>query len=250
MLFRTFAVHIRLDLTVDIGLIFLVFWAYSASVFAMKRRLYPWTIAPGPLPREPWRKGYEGMIFFSPDYWWAWRMKMRLKAGAPERVRARLLKRYVIRNNRINLVFSLFLAAVCVVSKELWPESLLFMAAGTAAVIRFVSRSVEIAYAFGRDVLQTHPSSTKLRKAQRVRLTLFSYLEIFLYSMAAYTMLPTVPSAREALILSLNVGTLTNVGYAYAHPETPLVVILVFGQVISTLSLVVLSLAAYLSRTK
>jgi hypothetical protein len=234
----------------DPALTFVAFWVYTAAVLAMKHRLYPWAAAPGPLPRERWRKGYESMIFFSPDYWWAWRMKMRLKAGAPERVRARLLRHYVIRNNRMNVRFSLFLAAVCVVLKELSPDSLLFHAAGTVAVIRFVSRGVEIAYAFGRDVLQTRASSTNLRTGQRVRLTLFSYLEIFLYSMAAYTMLPTVLSAREALILALNVGTLTNVGYAYPDSETPLVVTLVFGQVIATLSLVVLSLAAYLSRTK
>jgi hypothetical protein len=234
----------------DPGLAFLTFWAYFAVVLLLKYHLYPWAVAPGPFPRERWRTGHECMIFFSPDYWWAWRMKMRLAAGAPKKIRADLLKAYVLSNNRMNLVFSLFLAAVCVVAKELWSQSLIFEIVGVAAVVRFVSRSIEIAYAFGLDVLQTHPSSTRLRKEERVRLALFSYLEIYLYSMAAYTVLPTVTSAREALILSLNVGTLTNVGYAYSRADTPFIVILVFGQVIVTLSLVVLSLAAYLSRRK
>jgi hypothetical protein len=235
---------------VDPALTFVIFWAYTAFVFALKRRLYPWAIAPGPFPRERWRTGHEAMIFLSPDYWWALRMKLRLAAGAPARMRARLLTRYVIRNNNVNVLFSLFLTAACMVVKQLWPESLLFEIVGTVAIVRFVSRSIEIAYAFSRDVLQARPSSTRLRKGQRIRLTLVSYLEIFLYSTAAYTMLPTVTSAREALIFSLNVGTLTNVGYAYAPPEPPLVVILVFGQVFTTLSLVLLSLAAYLSRAK
>lgn len=239
-----------LDIAMDPALTFVMFWAYTTIVFALKHHLYPWAIALGPFPRECWRTGHEVMIFLSPDYWWALRMKLRLAAGAPERMRARLLKRYVIRNNRINLLFSLFLTAACMVFKELYPGSLLFKAVGTLALIRFVSRSIEIAYAFGRDVLQNRPSSTKLRKGQRIRLALLSYLEIFIYSAAAYIMLPTVSSAHEALILSLNVGTLTNVGYAYTPPQPPPVVALVFGQVFATLSLVVLSLAAYLSREK
>lgn len=175
---------------------------------------------------------------------------MRLKAGAPSRMQARLLKRYVIKNNKANLIFSLFLTAISTVTKELNPGSTLFEIASTLAIIRLISRSIEISYAFGRDVIQKNNNATKLRKEQRIKLALSSYLEIFIYSAGAYTALPGVGSASEAIILSLNVGTLTNVGYAYTTPGNSLAVNIIFCQVITTLSLAVLSLAAYLSRQK
>lgn len=234
----------------DPALVFTTFWLYTAVVFFVKRYLYPWKDALGSFPREPWHTGHECTIFFSPDYWWALRFKRRLAAAAPRGQRAALLKHYVVSNNRMNVFFSLAVAVLCGTGKELWPESIVFLISGIAAVMRFISRSFEIVYAFGSDVFQTSRTSTGLRKEERVRLALLSYFEIYVYSAAAYTLLPAVPHVWDALILALNVGTLTNVGYAYSVKDAGLPMNIVFVQVFATLSLVVLSLAAYLSRRK
>ena len=50
--------------------------------------------------------------------------------------------------------------------------------------------------------------------------------------------------------MALNVGTLTNVGYAFIGSDASFVTNIVFVQVFATLSLVILSLAAYLSRNE
>ncbi|MES2183844.1 MAG: hypothetical protein V4505_04775 [Pseudomonadota bacterium] len=236
------------------ALVFCIFWLYSLGVYLTKRRLYPWALVGGPLPREPWRPGQEFSICISPDYWWARRFKYRLQAAATAAARADLLKAYVVTNNRMNLCLSMATALICLLAKAQWPGSLFFHVAAAVAVVRFFSRSYEITYAFGLDVLQTataERTATGLRKEERVRLALLSYFEIYLYAAAAYTALPAVRNAGEALTLSINVGTLTNVGYVYAMGPAgspSFVLNIVFVQVITTLSLVVLSLAAYLAR--
>jgi hypothetical protein len=234
----------------DPALVFCVFWMYSGFVWWLKWCLYPHAAVVDPLPRAEWRPGQELAVVISPDYWWALRFKHRLDAAAPAGRKKELRKRFVESNNYLNLGFSLVLALLCLWLRAFAPDSLLFPVASTAAMIRLVSRSYEIAYAFGRDVFQTGKSSTGLNKHQRVRLALLSYLEIYAYSAAAYTALPTLKTAADAVTLSLNVGTLTNVGYAFGCNPAPFVVNIVFFQVITTLSLVVLSLAAYLGRKK
>ena len=224
------------------------FFVYSFVVYLLKRRLYPFGREVEPLPSTPWRTGQEHALILSPDYWWALRFKYRLADSVPLDQRDELLKAYVVANNRFNVIFSISLTALSLAAMQLGPSSSAFACLSAVAVIRFFSRSYEIAYAFGCDVLQKQPSSTGLTKQERVRLALLSYFEIYVYSAAAYTILPTVTGVQDVLTLALNVGTLTNIGYAFLKPDTPFVVNLVFVQVIATLSLVVLSLAAYLSR--
>lgn len=116
------------------------------------------------------------------------------------------------------------------------------------AIFRYISRSFEISYAFGKDVLQENHPSSGLGKYDRIKLALMSYMEIFIYSASAYLILPTVKEPIDALSLSFNVGSLTNVGFAFGQ-DADLLSNMVFVQVFCTLSLVVLSLASYLSRT-
>lgn len=153
-------------------------------------------------------------------------------------------------NNRVNVCLSVTLCVLVFLlasfSATSWTFSLILL----VAIVRFVSRSFEITYAFGRDVLQDSVTTTRLTKYERIKLALISYIEIFSYSAAAYLLLPTVAGPADAITLSLNVGTLTNVGYAFSKPDAPLIVNIVFIQVFTTLSLVVLSLASYLSREK
>lgn len=226
------------------------FFLYSVLVYAIKRILYPFDMEPACPCIMPWRKGQEHALFVSPDYWWAFRFKSRIADKVDLACRAEVLKAYVIANNTFNVRFSGVLVVLCLVTALLDRSSSLFQLLSAIAVVRMLSRSYEIAYAFGRDVLQQEPSATGLKKNERVRLALLSYFEIFLYSAAAYTCLPTVGHALDAITLALNVGTLTNVGYAFAAKDVTFVVNLVFVQVITTLSLVVLSLASYLSRNE
>ena len=119
---------------------------------------------------------------------------------------------------------------------------------------RFLSRSIEITLAFTRDVLRNSRDRSALHRHGRLRLALTSYLEIFLYAAAFYgALLSLAPGAKtgfvmgQAVVMSLSIGTLTNVG-AYVDASQGLGAWLLFVQVITTLSLVVLSLALYASR--
>jgi hypothetical protein len=59
---------------------------------------------------------------------------------------------------------------------------------------------------------------------------------------------PQVTGFADAAVLSLNIGTLTNVGYAFPSTKISMYMNFVFIQVFTTMSLIILSLASYLSR--
>ena len=232
------------------GVFIFAFFLYSIIVYIAKRRLYPFDKEFLPCPIVEWQRGHEHALIVSPDYWWAFRFKTRIKGRIQNANIKESLKSYVEINNKFNFYFSIVLAIACLAFYPPNPGSVLSQTLFALALIRLFSRSYEIAYAFGCDVFQQYESSTGLKKHERIRLALISYFEIFFYSAAAYASLPTITSASEAVTLTLNVGTLTNVGYAFSKSETPFVTNIVFVQVFTTLSLVVLSLAAYLSRNE
>jgi hypothetical protein len=164
---------------------------------------------------------------------------------------------FIICCNRLNLWLSL---AFCVGSLLLVPLDTPW-ATFWAALCgwRFLSRSIEITLAFARDVLRNprvHTDRSALHRHGRLRLAMTSYLEIFLYAAAFYgALLSLVPWAEtgfvmgRAVVMSLSIGTLTNVG-AYVCASQGPGAWLPFVQVITTLSLVVLSLALYASRDR
>ncbi|HCL5270748.1 TPA: hypothetical protein N2G33_002975 [Salmonella enterica] len=212
--------------------------------------LYPFKKELSPPLISIWQTGHERKFFITPDYWWAFRFKSRLKANiTDERVKDEL-KSYVIINNKINLGVSFIIMVLIFVVNEYAHDYIYSKVLLCIAFIRFISRSYEITYAFVCDIFQQQESVTGLNKHERIRLALFSYLEIFFYSAAAYMLLPQITSAYDAVTMSLSVGTLTNVGYAFnfCGQNVPFITNIVFVQVFSTLSLVVLSLAVYLSR--
>lgn len=118
------------------------------------------------------------------------------------------------------------------------------------AVTRFISRSIEITYAFIKDAFQSpgDSSATNLTKTERIKLAAKSYVEIYFFSAPAYLILQKCIDPWAAMSLSLNVGTLTNVGLAFIDTSKALEANIVFFQVFTTLSLVVLSFAMYLAR--
>jgi hypothetical protein len=181
-------------------------------------------------------------MFFSPGYWLA----MNCKRNSPRKLgcialRARLISNY----NVWNLLLSgLLLVAVTAVQREgfcFLNITIYFIA------WRFISRSIEIALAFGNDIT-TSISASKLPNTARIKLAFKSYLEIFLFSAAYYSVSSSVLEGfRCSLMASLYVGTLTNVSWVADKLPIPH---FVFLQVFATLSLVLLSIAGYLGKVK
>lgn len=215
---------------------------YYLVVFAMKLMTYP------RLPQHllPLSKDYGITMIFSPDFWFANAFKNRIKEFVPNEEPNLFLKGYIKNNNSGNLLLSsvIFLLLISHHSDE---SSTIYGILLSMALVRYASRSYEISYAFGRDVLQPNFTLSGLNKFERIKLALLSYTEIFIYSASAYLALPAVRDPIDALSMSLNVGSLTNVGVAFGQGTTFFHNI-VFVQVFCTLSLVVLSLASYLSR--
>jgi len=230
------------------GTVALAFFAYALAVFAVKRATYPrHAEPPRPFPLG-WEQGHEYALAVSQDFWWAKRFKSRIKQFQPEELRAASMRRYVEVNNRLNLWISVALTASIFIAYAVARHSATYQLLLAAGVIRLISRSFEVAYAFGRDVLQHAENTTGLDKFERIKLALVSYVELFVYSAGAYLVLPTTKGPVEAVAISLNVGTLTNVGFAFPDRNYLVCNGIVFIQVFATLSLVVLSLASYLSR--
>lgn len=230
------------------GTVALAFFAYAVAVFAVKRATYPRQVEPTrPFPLG-WERGHEYALAVSQDFWWAKRFKSRIKQFQPAQLRTNSLRRYVEVNNRMNLWISIALTASIFVACAVARHSVGYQLLLAAGVIRLISRSFEVAYAFGRDVLQQSENTTGLNKFERIKLALVSYIELFIYSAGAYLVLPTTKGPMEAVAISLNVGTLTNVGFAFPDRHNLIWNGMVFIQVFATLSLVVLSLASYLSR--
>lgn len=112
---------------------------------------------------------------------------------------------------------------------------------------RFLSRSLEISRAFVDDVLNKENKSG-IDQSTRIKLALISYVEIYLYSAALYSVIsPSLASLEAATLGSLYVGTLTNIVFVTDNIE---IKHLVFVQIFATLSLIVLSIAGYLSNAK
>jgi hypothetical protein len=217
---------------------------YYFVVFAMKSMTYPRPAQ----HRMPFSKDYWITMIVSPDFWFANTFKNRIKQFVPNEEVQPSLKEYIKSNNSWNLLLSsiLFLLLIAHHSDQ---TSTIYSILLSMAMVRYVSRSYEITYAFGKDVLQPNLTLSGLDKFERIKLALLSYTEIFIYSASAYLVLPAVREPIDALSMSLNVGSLTNVGFAFGQ-DASFFHNMVFVQVFCTLSLVALSLASYLSRTE
>lgn len=230
------------------GIFITAFFCYALLVFVLKRMSCPTSTEPRRPYLHDWQRGHEYTLLVSQDFWWAKRFKSRIKQFEPKSTIENSLGCYVKTNNQLNLWASLALTTCLFLAQAHWHDLLLFKLLLAMAIFRFTSRSFEITYAFGCDVFQKSASTTGLDKLERIKLALVSYFEIFVYSAAAYLALPSVNEPLEAITMSLNVGTLTNVGFAFPDRCALLYNNIVFIQVFTTLSLVVLSLASYLSR--
>ena len=182
------------------------------------------------------------LMLVSPGYWLA----MNCKSNSPKisgriALRARLISNY----NLWNLVLSILIFVVVISTQR--EGYILFNISIAVITWRFISRSFEIAIAFGDDIT-TPLSASKLSNASRMKLAIRSYIEIFFFSAAYYSAASCeLEGFGESTLASLYVGTLTNVGFV---AEKLQIHHMVFFQVFSTLSLVLLSIAGYLGKVK
>lgn len=181
-------------------------------------------------------------LILSPGYWSAGNCKSATY-GVPNR--KVLLTKLIDSYNCWNLVLSCLILLIALWMRENGEFSLTFTAAFVAS--RYISRSVEITIAFGKDILSPTIRSS-LGNHQRMKLAIRSYFEIFIYSAAFHVCFQTCYCDMYAPILnSLYVGTLTGVHEAAQALTSEF---WVFFQVFATTSLVVLSIAGYLGKVK
>lgn len=113
-------------------------------------------------------------------------------------------------------------------------------------IFRVLSRSFEITYAFTNDVLtKNNGNNSNLDKYDRVKLALNSYIENVLNFGAVYYFFNN-GTVGHSILSSVGTATVSNINSSSCYFEFVLVNI----QVLTSLALVVLSLAIYVSRNK
>lgn len=161
------------------------------------------------------------------------------------------LKDFIERCNLYNLILSFILMVCSFIIISNVNDLAIILLIQVINGYRFISRSFEIVIAFGGDVLKEEQNRSGLVKSQRIELAVKSYFEIYLYSASFYATIinndSDTPLILKSLLMSLSVGTLTNVAYSQENLSDWLQ-LLPFVQVLATLSLVVLSLTMYVSR--
>jgi hypothetical protein len=181
-------------------------------------------------------------MFVSPGYWLARNCK---HFSPPKFKRVALRARLIVNYNLWNLLISsvVFVAVIATRHQGYAPLGIIV----ALIVWRSISRSAEIAIAFGNDII-TSQSASKLTNRARMILAFRSYLEIFIFSAALYSVSSVkFEGFSQSILASLYVGTLTSVSSIADHLTIPH---LVFLQVFATLSLVLLSIAGYLGKVK
>ncbi len=183
------------------------------------------------------------LMIVTPGYWIARNCKLSCEADSdsPE-LRTKLISNF----NLWNLVVSGGILLIVLTARS---EGYYLLDIVTSVVAwRFVSRSFEIAIAFGKDITTSSRKST-LDNGDRMGLALRSYLEIFVYSAAFYACFSSKwTGVGQPFLDSLYVGTLTNV--SEVAKSLDLSPHWVFIQVFATLSLIILSIAGYLGGVK
>ncbi|WNF54614.1 hypothetical protein [Pseudomonas sp. SG20052] len=232
----------------SVGVFLFATFIYGTLAYLIKRRIYN-SLKIDRYQSFDWKPGHEWALILSPDFWWAIRFKSRAKALCAEHSKEKL-KTFVTLSNTYNFWFSLAFGAITLIFASHFPTSYIAQLLVSLAVLRFISRSLEITYAFVTDAFQDSESTTGLTSKERIILAMRSYVEIYFYSAPAYLLFTKCNDAWEAISLSMNIGTLTNVGQAFSIVGMGFEINMVFIQVFTTLSLVILSLASYLSRSE
>ncbi|WP_135383143.1 hypothetical protein [Vibrio tasmaniensis] len=226
----------------------MIFYIYSYIAYIVfegvfRKKLFKRACQSQHLQESPWKTGKEYWFFLSPGYWFARYYKNKIKKLCLES-EANLRKSYLKSMNIWNLWITI---AISITFLVLVHYGVAFIQLLSGFIIcRFFSRMLEVSYAFISDVFSCQNRSN-LTKNERIRLASSSYVELFFLSAPVYLIFNLVCDSLTALTASLSVGTLTNVGFIVQDGASILVNI-AFVQVLVTMSLVIFSLAMYLSR--
>lgn len=239
-----------------------IFYIYSYLIYTLveliiRRYSYPKKLTN--LPNDTlahWHKGEEWTLFVSPGYWLSRYYKNRIDKNHTN-IRLSARRRFIWNCNKNNLIITVLFLFVFVVTYNMESKikstnligQFLLQLFYCLCIIRFISRSFEIAFAFIKDAIRRPQNNSGLNKYARITLSLKSYIEIYMLTPPAYIIFHVCKSLPDSLTLSLSVGSLTNIGYAFGA-DASINSNIVFIQVFTTLTLVVLSLAMYMSRAK
>ncbi|MBX9895008.1 MAG: hypothetical protein K2Y09_07495 [Nitrosomonas sp.] len=219
-----------------------IYWLVE---YAVRKAGYPKKKEPTGLFLPEWKTGKEWTLIISPGYWLAHCFKNRIDSFPEHKLHAR--RRFIVSNNKHNCYVTIALCILALFPDQQNCPSFLVQLIWALAAIRYISRTFEISFAFGGDVFARPRNKSGLSKYSRIKLAFRSYIEIFFLSIPVYYAHCLVVGKSESITLSLFVGTLTNIGYAFKNEYT-LLANFVFFQVFATLSLVILSLTIYISR--
>ncbi|MEH8259014.1 hypothetical protein Q7I30_07795 [Aeromonas veronii] len=190
-------------------------------------------------------------LFLSPGYFFSRLLKDKIKhSETVKTIKADFIKFSNKNNLHISSAIFLFLTVIWLLQTKVdeYTYNVLMSFFVGMVTFRVISRSSEIIYAFVNDVLdEENSATTSLTKFDRVKLALNSYVESILNFASLYFLLYKSKSTLSCLFDSIGISTISSVKPVDGDS---LVNIAVYGQVITSLVLVVLSLAVYVSRKK
>lgn len=190
-------------------------------------------------------------LFLSPGYFFSKLFKEKIKDIKKSRdVKANFIKS----SNKSNLISSSIIFLVITVlgllqtKIDFHPYSIIYNFFIGFVSFRVLSRSSEIIYAFVNDVFDDEgDATTSLTKFDRIKLALNSYVENILNFASLYFLYSENKSSLSCLFDSIGRSTISNVSPVLVSDDF-LLNIAIYGQVVTSLVLVVLSLAVYVSR--
>lgn len=157
---------------------------------------------------------------------------------------------FISNANRLNLVVSgilLLIITIASFNMDVVKINFIWQSFSFFIFFRVTSRSIEIIYAFTMDVLKGESkSSSSLDKYDRIDLALKSYVENILNYSLVYYVFSNENGVGSAVLNSIGTATISKVHNSNCNLEQ----LFVYGQVLTSLCLVVLSLAMYISRKK
>lgn len=181
------------------------------------------------------------ILFITPDYIFANNFK-------PTNDKEKR-KQYIVVANYLNLIItSIFFIIMLVIDIK---NNLLFNNIKFLLLFRTISRSIEIIIAFTNDTLKNTIPKSNLNKFERIFLAVHSYFDILLmYSILYYcfNFSTDINTVYHGLIYSFCINTVTNIGIFDYKTLSFFKSTLIFLQVFTVMTLVVVSFAIYASR--
>ncbi|WP_447834240.1 hypothetical protein [Aeromonas veronii] len=225
---------------------------YCFTVYALKSLVFKLVVSSAKIHTSELNQQYSIFSWLSIDYVFSSVFKERIcfyQVENREETKAQLIKSY----NLSNLLMTIVLCSLSYLSlvTSWFVDVFVWL-----CIIRFISRCLEITIAFSLDVM-TEPvcyrkKAGSLNKYDRVALALKSYFEVYILSASLYIFTQTSSGIEflKVLNMSLGVGTLTNTGDAIKAMASQPLILLVYLQILTTLTLVTMAFAIYIGRKK